>query len=339
MNKTEQGVLQQRKLVRWLLHILLPLIFVLAPPAFSETLSGNTPTRNTEAKKHQVLVVYSSESTMHIDIIEKLISDLNKTHDDIVVSKITADEKTPEKLKNTAEQNYDLIVTIGRTGMLRAEINYPNIQKLFISTDPNKYQLDPVKNKNDAILYMTQSYCRQLHFVELLNSHWKTISILHSQEKPVDKPKLRQCANSLDIKLYIVTTSANENLTNKIKRALGHCDVLLALPDSNVYNRKTVKNILLTSYRHRKPVIAFSKNFVNAGALASISSNTAQIAQSAVILIEQFFDSGERFTKVINHPADFDISINRQVFRALDQIVPDTDELKRSMLNDSGRSQ
>jgi len=338
MNKTEQGVLQQKKLVRWLLHILLPLIFVLTPPAFSATPSDNTVARKTDTEKHQVLVIYSSDSTMHSDIVEKLTSDLNKTHDDIVVSKITADEQTHEKIKNTVEQNYDLIVTIGRTGMLSAEINYPNIQKLLISTDPNKYQLDPVKNKNDAILYMTQSYCRQLHFIELLNSHWKTISILHSQEKPVDRPKLQQCANSLDIKLYIVSTSANENLTNKIKHALHHSDVLLALPDSNVYNRKTVKNILLTSYRHRKPVIAFSKNFVNAGALASINSNTAQIAQSAVILIEQFFDSGERFKETVNHPADFDININRQVFRALDQIVPDTDKLKHSMLNDSGKS-
>ena len=87
-----------------------------------------------------------------------------------------------------------------------------------------------------------------------------------------------------------------------------------------------------------KKNINFSKNFVNAGALASINSDTEQIAQSASDLVEQFFDSGARFKNRVNHPENFNININRQVFRALDQIVPDTSTLKQSMLDDAGES-
>ena len=178
---------------------------------------------------------------------------------------------------------------------------------------------------------MTQSYCRQIRFIKLLDTQWKTISILHSQEKPIDSTSIQKCANRYNIKIYTVSTTAKENLTDKIKHALHHSDVVLALPDSNIYNSKTVKNILLTSYRYRKPVIAFSKNFVNAGALASIHSNTEQIAQSASKLVEQYFDSGKRFIKEINYPDAFDININRQVFRALDLSAPDIDELKQAL--------
>lgn len=215
--------------------------------------------------------------------------------------------------------------------MKSADKHYPESNKLFISTDPNTYRLDTNKNKNDAVLYMTQEYCRQIRFIKLLDTQWKTISILHSQEKHIDSKTIQKCANKYDIKLYTVSTTAKENLTVKIKHALHHSDVLLALPDSNIYNSKTVKNILLTSYRYRKPVIAFSKNFVNAGALASIHSNTEQIAQSASKLVEQYFDSGKRFIKAINYPDAFDININRQVFRALDLSAPDIDELKQAL--------
>jgi putative ABC transport system substrate-binding protein len=86
----------------------------------------------------------------------------------------------------------------------------------------------------------------------------------------------------------VSTTDKDDNITDKIKHALHHSDVLLALPDSNIYNSKTVKNILLTSYRYRKPVIGFSKNFVDAGALAAIYSDTEMIAMTASKLIEQY---------------------------------------------------
>jgi putative ABC transport system substrate-binding protein len=112
--------------------------------------------------------------------------------------------------------------------------------------------------------------------------------------------------------------------------------VLLALPDSSIYNSKTVKNILLTSYRQRKPIIAFSNNFVNAGALASINSSTEQIADSASKLIEQFFDSDMTFERSTNYPDEFDISINRQVFWALDLIIPDINKIKPSLQNNAG---
>jgi ABC-type uncharacterized transport system substrate-binding protein len=106
---------------------------------------------------------------------------------------------------------------------------------------------------------------------------------------------------------------------------------LLALPDKNIYNSKSVKNILLTSYRHRKPVIAFSKNFVSAGAIAAIYSSTEQIAESASQLIEQYFKLGQRFKKSLNYPLAFDVSINRQVFNALDLTAPELNQLKKTL--------
>ena len=273
-----------------------------------------------------MFIIFSPDNTLQSNITQKLSDNLSLKRSDIIISKVTPEEKI-----KTVDSNTDIIIGIGDAGIQSADKHYPKIKKLFITSDPNKYRLNTNKNKNDAILYMAQPYCRQIRFIKLLNRHWKTIGLLNSQEKPIDTNTIQQCVKKHDIETYIVNTTSNEYLKDNIKDVLNHSDILLALPDKHIYNSKTVKNILLTSYRHRKPVIAFSKNFVNAGALASVHSNTEQIAQSASKLVEQYFDTGSRFINSINHPNAFDININRQVFRALDLSIPDMDKLKQSL--------
>jgi len=327
MNKTEQGVLHQSKLIHLLVHILLFLAFCLTQPVSAKTLAENIAPHDKNTPKHHVYIIYSPDNTLHANIIQKLSENLKLKRPDIIISEVTPEEKI-----KAIDSNNDIIIGIGYMGMRSADKHYPKTKKLFISTDPNKYKLDKNKNKNDAILYMAQPYCRQIPFIKLLNSHWKTIGLLNSQEKPIDTNTIQQCAKKHGLGTYIVNTTGGEYMKEHIKDVLSHSDILLALPDKNIYNSQSVKNILLTSYRYRKPVIAFSKNFVDAGALASIYSSTEQIAQSAGNLIEQYFKSGQQFKKSVNYPQAFDVSINRQVFRALDLSIPDDiDKLKQTL--------
>ncbi len=325
MNDTGQGILQQSKLKHWLVNILLLFTF-LTHSASAETLATETPAHKKNNQEHHVFIIYSPDNTLHSNIIQKLSEKLQRKQSDIVISRVSPEEKI-----KTVNNNTDIIIGIGSAGMKNADKHYPETKKLFISTDPNKYRLDADKNKNDAILYMSQSYCRQIQFIQLLNRDWKTIGILSSDKKPINSAAIQQCAGKFDIEIVVVNVSDNDNLTSKIKKTLNYSDVLLALPDSNIYNSKTVKNILLTSYRQRKPVIAFSKNFVTAGALAAIHSSPKQIAQSASNLIEQYFKSGQKFKKSVNYPQAFNISINRQVFRALDLTIPDPEQIKQTI--------
>ena len=327
MNMTEQGVLHQSKLIHLLIHILLFLTFCLSHPASAETLADNTQPHERNRQKHHVYIIYSPDNTLHANIIQKLSDNLKLKSSDIIITEVT-----PEEIIKTVNSNIDLIIGIGNAGMKNADKHYPKTKKLFISTDPNKYKLDKKKNKNDAILYMAQPYCRQIRFIKLIDQQWKTIGLLNSREKPIDANTIQQCAKEHDLETYIVQTTDDERLKDHIKDVLNHSDILLALPDKNIYNSKSIKNILLTSYRHRKPVIAFSKNFADAGALASIYSSTEQIAQSASDLVEQYFKSGQLFKKSIYYPQAFDVSINRQVFRALDLSIPDDiDKLKQTL--------
>lgn len=322
MNISEQGVLFINKLINLFTRTLLLTAF-LSLLITTETLAADARSSEQEKLSHHVYIISSTNSSHHTNIIEKIANNLKLKEDNIFISNITPEEKIEGINSKT-----DIIIGIGENGRISAEKNYPKINKLFIATDPHKYRLDKNKNKHDSILYMTQPYCRQIGLIKYFNPNWKTISILNNKKKPVDNALIQGCANKLDIKTYIVSTSVEENLTNKLKHALTHSDVLLAIPDSTIYNRRNIKNILLTSYRYRKPVIGFSKNFADAGAIVSINSTTEQIAKSALKLIEQYFESDNQFTNQINHPIEFDININRQVCRALNIPVPDINNLK-----------
>ena len=217
------------------------------------------------------------------------------------------------------------------------QIDYSKIDSLeqdgFEKAKPERVTANINTTSNNAVLYMTQPFCRQLQFIKLINNDWNIVSLLSSQVSIMYTGDLQQCAKKYNLETKIVDISTDGKLTDGIENALNHSDVLLALPDKNIYNSRTVKNILLTSYRHRKPVIAFSKNFVSAGALAAIYSNTQQISDSSSKLVELFFEHGRQFEKLINYPRQFSIRVNKQVFTALDIALPELDIIQQNLID------
>ena len=328
MNITEQGVLQQSKLKYSLIHIILLINLCLSHFVYADTTEDDLPAYKNNKQKHHLVFIYSTDNKLQSNIAQSLSEILLDKDPDTVIT-----SSTPEDKKLISNKKPDIIIGIGQAGIQSANKHYPITDKLLLSADQENYRVETESGRDNAMLYMVQPYCRQIHFIKALNDQWKIISLLHSKEKPVDTSAIHQCANTHSLRTYTVDTTGAERLTDKIKDALLHSDILLALPDKNIYNSKTVKNILLTSYRHRKPVIAFSRNFVNAGALASIHSSAEQIAQSANTIIEQYFKQNRQFTESVNYPVLYDISINKQVFRALDLSIPDIEKLKQDIKN------
>jgi hypothetical protein len=96
-------------------------------------------------------------------------------------------------------------------------------------------------------------------------------------------------------------------------------DVLLALPDSTVYNTDNFRNILLSTYRRKQGVIGFSGDMVRAGALATTYSEiediNAQVAEAAA----GYLAGGELAPP--GFPRYFRTVVNEGVARSLDIAV------------------
>lgn len=325
MASDEQGVQQCRRFLKRLLYTLLFVVIQL--PALAQN-NQKSSAANAQGNQH-ILIIYSDSSNLQSEISRNLSKTLSASYPDSRINTIT-----PDSLDTAEKNNADLIVAIGVSNIEKASTVFADRNKLFIVSDPATFT--PVSratdtNINTATLYMAQPYCRQLHFISLLDNNWTSVSYLSSEQKPLDNLRIQQCASKYELTSYHITITKDDIFTHKLKHALDHSDLLLALPDKHIYNSHTVKNILLTSYRYRKPVIAFSKNFVSAGALASIHSNVRQISHKAISVISEYIDNNRHFKKAEYFPDDFYISINKQVFRALDIDLPDLQKIKESI--------
>lgn len=100
-----------------------------------------------------------------------------------------------------------------------------------------------------------------------------------------------------------------------LRDAMESADVLLALPDPLVYNGASLQNILLTSYRARVPLVAFSSAYVKAGALLAIYSTPAQVARHAAVMARDSLAG--RGMPPVQSPREFAVATNAKVAASL----------------------
>ena len=99
--------------------------------------------------------------------------------------------------------------------------------------------------------------------------------------------------------------------------------MLLTIPDATIYNALSMRNVLLTTYHFKVPVIGISPAYVRAGALCAVYSSPAQIAVQAAKIATRFSENG--VLPQSQFPIDFNVSINLQVARSLGiQLQEDT---------------
>jgi len=260
----------------------------------------------------QAIIVSSADNNYHKSLIENILPYLE-------TSDINANIfNTEQQMDIGASDN--LIISIGHeatTLIDNKKISNP-ILRVYTETSPN---IDPDK-KGKPHLSMTQATCKQFALARLLNANWKTVSVLLSSPNELLTKRLESCAAENKLILKTIILNKFINIIDALNTSLLNSDALLALPDSSIYNAKTIKSILLTSYRHRVPIIGFSENFVRAGALAAINSSEKQLGKQIAELIQQHYNN----QNIIDHhlyPKYFDVITNKNVAKSLGITLPE----------------
>lgn len=183
--------------------------------------------------------------------------------------------------------------------------------------------------KSTAI-YLDQPPSRQANFLRHLLPNKKKIGLLVSPETRSVAKTFRQALASTGMSLDLEDSDTDNALLPALNTLLPRVDALLAIPDSSIYRRDNIKAILITSYRHQRPIIAFSPAFVTAGALAAIYSTPAQIARQTG---SQILTTGTTLAAP-GGPSQFAISINFNVAEALGLDIADETTIRRAILAD-----
>jgi ABC-type uncharacterized transport system substrate-binding protein len=179
-----------------------------------------------------------------------------------------------------------------------------------------------------SAIYLDQPSYRQIDLIIAALPETHDVGLLYSSRSG-DELDLRKAIMEKRLVPQEQQSDSIESLHRDLQSVLQRSDVLLAIPDVQIYNSSTIRNILLESYRKGIPIIGFSPAYIRAGALCAVFSTPEQIAIQASNIAKQFSETNR--LPSAQYPSDFDVMVNQQVAHSLGIQIKESSELLRWM--------
>lgn len=188
--------------------------------------------------------------------------------------------------------------------------------KFALYVNSINYQKD--NYTKSAAIYSDQPLHRQLSLLTKIISHKITVGIPYESDN-YKKQIESEINNFKEIDFLIVKTEANK--LRSINKIIQKSDVILATSESSIYNSQNIRSILLSSYRHQKPIIGPTEGFVKAGSLASAATDSDQYITEIISMIKNYSESG--LIPESRHPNSFSVKFNLNVAESLGIKIPE----------------
>lgn len=180
-----------------------------------------------------------------------------------------------------------------------------------------------------SAIYLDQPLARQLALVRLALPQVRRLGVLWGSESADRATGLRPLVAANGLELQETRVTQPEDLPLALAQVLAGSDVLLALADPAIYNSNTLQNILMSSFRARVPLVAFSPAYVRAGAVLALYTTPLQAGQQAAELVLGVL-RGKPLPDHVLEPYDFEVGVNAHVARVLD-LAPDAQALRLAL--------
>ena len=296
---------ENRRAIRLLVAVLLFMVLVTSVPVHAEI-------------SHNVVIITSIESSYQRRAAARIQEKLKSSGARTMI--ISADDIAATPLNGRT-----LYVAIGNHAIELLHKFDKNAMTLRIS---DRIRPGRKYTSTKADLITAQPECRDILLVKALNPAWTSVAVLSSVGSADSAAALTRCAVKYDINLQVYAITDKSDLLKTLETAVRNNKALLAINDSYIFNRHSVKNILLTAYRHRKPVIGYSDSFVEAGALAAVYTSPESAGDRAAEILSDFFSNSWQFSRKIYDTDDLSVSVNAQVAASLDLDLPDVESIR-----------
>ena len=221
----------------------------------------------------------------------------------------TAELPRPSKLK--ADQRLILLDSAALEWRLGENAGPPALA-MRVSRVQAEQRLGKSRPAFLTLLWSDAPLGRQLRLTRYLLPQAQRIGVLYGEHSSFLLDELRHAARPMGLEI-IAQDWSDPRDSRPLQHLLGNSDVLLGLDDPNLYNSKTAKNLLLSSYGRQMALIGPNAGFVRAGALASTYSDQDDWLAELDQLLDQ---PPARWPRSL-YPGRYGVSGNQQVARAL----------------------
>jgi len=274
-----------------------------------------------------VWFLYDESNTYQQQFVEDSEVLLRRALPEVILRRanLTESEST---LQLAPAEDVTLLITVGDAAAKMATIyRLTTINTLITRHSYDLYQGDAQAHR--SAIYLDQPVERHLQLVKnALPSHEK-LTVLLGPESQQLATELKQQSQRLALLLQIIKVDEESVIGKLFGQKLFAEDTLLLLPDAEVVNRRTVKPLVLGSYSQGIPLVGYSQALVKAGALLAVHSSLPVLEQELLTMVKGYLSGG-----VLPPPrfaADFEISANYQLARALKISLPSESILKKGL--------
>ena len=265
---------------------------------------------------HTLLVV-SDGSPAYQQTVARIRQRLSTAQPALQVEVSTLDAADDARI-NAAE----IVVTIGTQAALNVVKHHRGTRLICALLTQQTYQRlpPPPPGAQRSAVFLDQPPRRQLALIETALPHLTRVAIVHSASSRDHVDQIVDAARSSALSLEVAEVADAHPLYEALRTTLNQPAVLLAIPDTTVFNNFTIQNVLLTAYRKRAPVVGFSPAYVRAGAVMAVYSTPDQVGDqvAGVILAAA---AGEDLPPPA-YPRDFLVSTNPHVARSMSIELP-----------------
>ncbi|WP_162860644.1 ABC transporter substrate-binding protein [Pseudothauera hydrothermalis] len=215
----------------------------------------------------------------------------------------------------------DLIVAAGAPALAAAARRGRPVLGVFVS----RAQFDAVRSQAPeaalSAIVLDQPAARHLALARAVLPEARRIGLLFGPDSAAQARLFAELASADNPAVTLQPVSDPSELQAVLERTLKAHDALLVLPDEWVSGPAAARAVLLTSYRYRRPVLAYSRAYVEAGALAAVYSSSGDVARDVADWLAQA-PAPQQTLPPVRAPRYFSVAINQRVARALNVDAP-----------------
>lgn len=218
-----------------------------------------------------------------------------------------------------------VVVTIGSQAAKAVAARRPSTAVLHTLLPRDAFEALPApsQGKQSSAVLLDQPEPRQLALLAAALPDRSRIALLASPRSARHVQRMLEAAGERKMQVEVARIEDEKDIYPALERLLEDSPVLIAQPDGSIYNTYTIQNILLTSYRHRSPLLGFSPAYIKAGALLALYTTPAQIGRQAAMAVSALFAG--RGLPAPQGPREFEVGSNPVVARALGISLPPTE--------------
>lgn len=280
-----------------------------------------------------ITIVLSATTPSNTEFVEDFKMELDKNKNNKLRVKVI---NLQEVEKLVVAENSELVIALGVNALAESSRLKFTTPVLGVFTPLPTYNSLLLSSRrglgNFSAIVLDQPYTRQMSLIKTILPAAKNLGILLGSTSVQYSESLKDAGDKSALNVVQENVTQEAELIPKLIKMLESTDALMAIPDPIIYSRETAQPILLTSYRHQKPVFGYSQSYVRAGALAAVYSSSKQLAKQAVEVAIQS-QQAPSLLPPPQVPKYFSVTVNRQVARSLNIQLLDDDTLYKKLLD------